>query len=85
MTQNLTAGGRFRLALREEQPLQIIGTVNAFVAMMAQRTGYRAIYLSGAGVANYALELMVVEVPEAPTVLTMLGGLALLGAALRRR
>jgi methylisocitrate lyase len=57
MTQNLTAGGRFRLALREEQPLQIIGTVNAFVAMMAQRTGYRAIYLSGAGVANYSYGL----------------------------
>jgi hypothetical protein len=40
---------------------------------------------TGAGTANYALEFMVVEVPEAPTVLTMLGGLALLAAALRRR
>lgn len=57
MTQTLTAGGRFRLALREEQPLQIIGTVNAFAAMMAQRTGYRAIYVSGAGVANYSYGL----------------------------
>lgn len=57
MTQTLTAGGRFRLALREEQPLQIIGTVNAYAAMMAKRTGYRAIYLSGAGVANYSYGL----------------------------
>ena len=57
MTQTLTAGGRFRQALREEQPLQIIGTVNAYAAMMASRTGYRAIYLSGAGVANYSYGL----------------------------
>lgn len=57
MTQQLTAGGRFRLALREEQPLQIIGTVNAYAAMMATQTGYRAIYLSGAGVANYSYGL----------------------------
>lgn len=57
MTSPLTAGGRFRLALREEQPLQIIGTVNAYAAMMAKRTGYRAIYLSGAGVANYSYGL----------------------------
>ena len=57
MTQNLTAGGRFRQALREEKPLQIIGTVNAYAAMMATRTGFRAIYLSGAGVANYSYGL----------------------------
>ncbi len=57
MTQTLTAGGRLRLAIREEKPLQIIGTVNAYVAMMAQQTGYRAIYLSGAGVSNYSYGL----------------------------
>jgi methylisocitrate lyase len=57
MTQKLTAGGRFRQALREEQPLQIIGTVNAYAAMMAKQTGFRAIYLSGAGVANYSYGL----------------------------
>ena len=57
MTQTLTAGGRFRLAIAEEKPLQIIGTVNAYAAMMATRTGYRAIYLSGAGVANYSYGL----------------------------
>lgn len=57
MTNLRTAGGRFRQALKEENPLQVIGTVNAYAAMMAKRTGYRAIYLSGAGVANYSYGL----------------------------
>ena len=47
-----SAGDRFREALETEKPLQIAGTPNALVAMMAQRIGFRAIYLSGAGVAN---------------------------------
>ena len=47
-----TAGRRFREALTEECPLQIVGTINAYTALMAQEVGYRAIYLSGAGVAN---------------------------------
>jgi len=51
MTQT-TSGQRFRQAIIDEQPLQIIGTINAYHAMMAERTGYRAIYLSGGGVAN---------------------------------
>jgi len=42
----------FRKALAEEQPLQIMGTINAYCARMAERVGYRAIYLSGAGCAN---------------------------------
>lgn len=50
-------GGRFRLALEEEKPLQIIGAINAYAAMMAERVGYRAVYLSGAGVANYSFGL----------------------------
>ena len=49
---NMTAGARFRKALKEEKPLQIMGTINAYCAMMAERVGYRAIYLSGGGVAN---------------------------------
>lgn len=57
MTRKLTAGGRFRLAIREEKPLQVMGTVNAYAAMMATKVGYRAIYLSGAGVANYSYGL----------------------------
>lgn len=51
MTQTSTPGARLRLAVQEEQPLQVVGAVNAYHAMMAERTGYRALYLSGGGVA----------------------------------
>ncbi len=47
-----SAGARFRQALRDEQPLQIAGVVNAYAALLAERAGFRALYLSGAGVAN---------------------------------
>lgn len=52
MSANETAGARFRAALEAERPLQIAGTINAYSALLAQRAGFRAIYLSGAGVAN---------------------------------
>jgi methylisocitrate lyase len=45
-------GTRFRQALVANKPLQIVGTINAYCAMMAQQAGHQAIYLSGAGVAN---------------------------------
>lgn len=45
-------GKKFRLALENNKPLQIVGTVNAYCAMMAERVGHQAIYLSGGGVAN---------------------------------
>jgi methylisocitrate lyase len=45
-------GARFRAALASEKPLQIVGTINAYSALLAKRAGFRAIYLSGAGVAN---------------------------------
>lgn len=48
----LTAGASLRQALTLEHPLQIVGAINAYTALMAERVGYRAIYLSGAGVAN---------------------------------
>lgn len=48
----MSAGKKFRLALTNNKPLQIVGTVNAYAAMMAKRAGHQAIYLSGAGVAN---------------------------------
>ncbi|HWP18293.1 MAG TPA: methylisocitrate lyase [Burkholderiaceae bacterium] len=48
-------GARFREALRQESPLQIIGAINANHALLAQRAGYRAIYLSGGGVAAGSL------------------------------
>ena len=47
-----SSGTRFREALRQESPLQIVGVINAYAATMAERVGYRAVYLSGAGVAN---------------------------------
>jgi methylisocitrate lyase len=47
-----TQAERFRHALEQEKPLQIVGVINAYVAIMAVRCGYRALYLSGAGVAN---------------------------------
>ncbi len=52
-----SAGQRFRDAIAQEKPLQVMGTVNAYAAMMATQVGYKAIYLSGAGVANYSYGL----------------------------
>ncbi len=57
MSEKLTAGGRFRKALAENKPLQIVGTINAYHAMMASRVGHQAIYLSGGGVANASFGL----------------------------
>ncbi|KAF7963325.1 hypothetical protein AWV80_10730 [Cupriavidus sp. UYMU48A] len=48
---------RFRQALAEEHPLQVVGTINANHALLAKRAGYRAIYLSGGGVAAGSLGL----------------------------
>ena len=48
----MSAGGRFLEALVAESPLQIPGTINAYSALMAEKSGYKAIYLSGGGVAN---------------------------------
>jgi methylisocitrate lyase len=57
MAQLPSAGGRFRAALAAEQPLQVIGAINANHALLAKRAGYRAIYLSGGGVAAGSLGL----------------------------
>src|SRR5690606_16486701 len=48
-------GARFRAALAEESPLQVIGAINANHALLAERAGFRAIYLSGGGVAAGSL------------------------------
>ena len=53
----MSRGAAFRQALDDERPLQVVGTVNAYAALLAERAGFRAIYLSGAGVANYSLGL----------------------------
>ena len=50
-------GRRFRDALEAERPLQVVGTVNAYAALLAARAGFRAIYISGAGVANASFAL----------------------------
>src|SRR5690554_2117624 len=52
MGSQQSPGSRFRQALAENRPLQIVGTINAYAAMMAERIGHQAIYLSGGGVAN---------------------------------
>jgi methylisocitrate lyase len=53
----MSAGTRFRAALQAEKPLQIVGTINAYTALLAEKAGFRAIYLSGAGVANASFGL----------------------------
>ena len=57
MSSTLSAGARFRAAQAEEQPLQVIGAINANHALLAQRAGFKAIYLSGGGVAAGSLGL----------------------------
>ncbi len=58
MNSNIPSpGARFRAALAEERPLQIVGTINANHALLAKRAGYRAIYLSGGGVSAGSLGL----------------------------
>jgi methylisocitrate lyase len=52
-----TAGARLRAAVEAERPLQIVGTINAYAALLAERAGFRALYLSGAGVANASFGL----------------------------
>lgn len=57
MTKPISAGTRFRAALKAEKPLQIIGAINAYHAMLATQSGFKAIYLSGGGVAAGSLGL----------------------------
>ena len=55
MSQHPSPGSRLRAAVAAEKPLQLIGTINAYTARMAEATGYKAIYLSGGGVAANSL------------------------------
>jgi methylisocitrate lyase len=54
---SLSAGARLRAAIAAERPLQVVGAINAYVARMAEATGFRALYLSGGGVAANSLGL----------------------------
>jgi methylisocitrate lyase len=66
----MSPGAKFRQALTEEKPLQVIGTVCAYHAVMAKRVGYRAIYLSGAGVAASSLGMPDLGISNLDDVLT---------------
>src|SRR6476659_3847815 len=67
---SLSAGAKFRLAVREEKPLQVVGTINAYHARLAERSGYRAIYLSGGGVAAGSLGMPDLGISTMDDVLT---------------
>ncbi|HEY4692158.1 MAG TPA: isocitrate lyase/phosphoenolpyruvate mutase family protein, partial [Bellilinea sp.] len=55
MEAQLSPGARFRAALVEEKPLQVVGVINAYAARLAEKSGFRALYLSGGGVAAASL------------------------------
>ena len=66
----MSAGAKFRQAVAEEKPLQIVGTINANHALMAKRVGYKAIYLSGGGVAAGSLGMPDLGISSLDDVLT---------------
>ncbi|MEP6605972.1 MAG: methylisocitrate lyase, partial [Nitrosospira sp.] len=66
----ISAGFRFRAALDIEKPLQVAGCINAYAALMAERTGFRALYLSGAGIAAASLGLPDLAISTLDDVLT---------------
>jgi methylisocitrate lyase len=66
----MNAGQKFRDAVKQEKPLQIVGTINAYHALMAKRVGYRAIYLSGGGVAAGSLGMPDLGISNLDDVLT---------------
>jgi len=55
MTRPISPGARFRAAVREEKPLQVVGAINAYAARLAERSGFKALYVSGGGVAAGSL------------------------------
>src|SRR5574342_256633 len=66
----MSAGAKFRKAVAEERPLQVIGAINANHALMAKRVGYQAIYLSGGGVAAGSLGMPDLGISSLDDVLT---------------
>src|SRR5580693_1321499 len=66
----LTSGGSLRAAITDEHPLQVVGAINAYHALMAERVGYRAIYLSGGGVAAGSLGMPDLGISTIDDVLT---------------
>ncbi|HEX9013917.1 MAG TPA: isocitrate lyase/phosphoenolpyruvate mutase family protein, partial [Anaerolineaceae bacterium] len=70
MTSLPSPGARFRAALAVEKPLQVVGVINAYAALLAQRAGFRALYLSGGGVAASSLGLPDLGITTLDDVLT---------------
>jgi methylisocitrate lyase len=70
MTQPASPGARFRAALAAEQPLQIMGAITAYAGLMARRVGYKALYLSGGGVAANSLGMPDLGISTMEDVLT---------------
>jgi len=66
----MSAGARFRAAMKAEKPLQCVGAINAYHARLAERAGYRAVYLSGGGVAAGSLGLPDLGISNLEDVLT---------------
>src|SRR2546427_5223408 len=52
LDKRMSPGARLRAAVKAERPLQVVGVINAYAAILAEMTGFKALYLSGAGVAN---------------------------------
>ena len=69
-TNQQSPGARFRAAVTEENPLQVVGAINAYTARMAEATGYRALYLSGGGVAANSLGMPDLGISTMEDVLT---------------
>ena len=70
MTQQPSAGANFRAALAAETPLQVMGAITAYAGLMAKRTGYKALYLSGGGVAANSLGMPDLGISTMEDVLT---------------
>ena len=68
----ISAGQKFRNTIAEHRPLQVVGTINAYCAMMAERIGHRAIYLSGGGIANSSYGLPDLGITSLDNVLELL-------------
>ncbi|QBD83520.1 methylisocitrate lyase [Ktedonosporobacter rubrisoli] len=69
MKENIQAGALLRAALTRETPLQMVGVINAYAAIMAEQVGFQALYLSGAGVANASYGLPDLALTTLPDVL----------------
>src|SRR3954454_24597788 len=70
LRDSMTPGAKFRLALKEENPLQVVGAINAYHAILAKASGYRAVYLSGGGVAAGSLGVPDLGISNLDDVLT---------------